>query len=168
MQTVQPGDHQLQVLAAAVTPVVLVSAAAILISGVNARYIAIADRMRSLAQEYREKTCDPRRREIIARQMATFQLRVRLVSWAERMLYLSVACFTSVALMISTELGKSLLERTSLPIFAMGIALIVIAIVLQLLELQFSNRTLRVETEDIAAVRPLKDSDVSQTYKNTD
>jgi hypothetical protein len=73
-----------------------------------------------------------------------------------------------VALMISTALGESLLERMSLPIFTIGIALIVIAIVLQLLELQFSNRTLRLETEDIAAVRPLKDSDVPQTYKNTD
>src|SRR5271154_2672716 len=99
MQSMQPGDHQLQVLAAAVTPVVLVSACAILISGVNARYIAISDRMRSLAKEYREKTCDAGRRQVIARQMTTFQLRVRLVSWSERMLYFSVGCFTSVALM---------------------------------------------------------------------
>lgn len=151
MLTVQSGEHQLQVLAAAVTPVVLISAAAILISGVNARYIAIADRMRSLAQEYREKDGDVRRREVIARQMSTFQLRVRLVSWAERMLYFSVACFTSVALMISAAPGHSFLEAASLPIFTIGIVLITIAIVLQLLELQFSNRTLRLETEDIAA-----------------
>jgi len=45
---VQNGDP-LQVLAAAVTPVVMVSATAILISGVNSRYISISDRMRSLA-----------------------------------------------------------------------------------------------------------------------
>jgi hypothetical protein len=149
MQTVQPGDHQLQVLAAAVTPVVLISAAAILISGVNARYIAVADRMRSLAHEFREKTGDPHRREVIARQMSTFRIRVRLVSWAERTLYFSVACFTSVALMISAALGKSLLETVSLSMFTIGILLIVIAVGLQLLELQFSNRTLRAETEDI-------------------
>jgi hypothetical protein len=146
-----PGDYQLQVLAAAVTPVVLVSAAAILISGVNTRYIAISDRMRSLAQEYRNRTCDPHRRDVIARQMATFKLRVRLVSWAERMLYFSVACFTSVALMISAALSKSVLEAASLPVFTMGILLIVIAIALQLAELQFSNRTLRLEIEDIGA-----------------
>jgi hypothetical protein len=144
-----PGDYQLQILAAAVTPVVLVSAAAILISGVNARYIAIADRMRSLAKEYRDKACDPRRREVIAKQMSTFQLRVRLVSWAERMLYFSVACFTSVALMISAALSRTMLEAASLPTFTLGIVLIMIAIVLQLLELQFSNRTLHLETQDI-------------------
>jgi hypothetical protein len=146
-----PGDSQLQVLAAAVTPVVLVSAAAILISGVNARYIAIADRMRSLAQEYRAKTCDPHRRDVIVRQMSVFQLRVRLVSWAERVLYFAVACFTSVALMISAALRKSELEAASLPTFSIGIVLLMIAICLQLAELQFSNRTLRLETEDIAA-----------------
>jgi DNA-binding transcriptional regulator YbjK len=150
MQFVQSGDHQLQVLASAVTPVVLVSAAAILISGVNARYIAIADRMRSLAKEYREKACDPHRREVIESQMATFQLRVRLVSWAERTLYFAVVCFTSVALLISAALSRSVLEAASLPTFTVGLLLMMIAIVLQLAELQFSNRTLRLETEDIA------------------
>jgi hypothetical protein len=153
MQMVLSGDHQLQVLAAAVTPVVLISAAAILISGVNARYIAIADRMRALAQEYRGENCPAHRREVIARQMTTFQLRVRLVSWSERMLYFSVACFTSVALMITAALSRTLLEAASLPTFTLGIVLIMIAIVLQLLELQFSNRTLRLETADIGNSR---------------
>ena len=37
----------LQVLTAAVTPVVLVSATAVLISGVNARYMSASDRIRS-------------------------------------------------------------------------------------------------------------------------
>jgi hypothetical protein len=162
MQIVQPGDHQLQVLAAAVTPVVLVSAGAILISGVNARYIAIADRMRGLAQEYRDKSCDPHRREVIARQMVTFSHRVRLVSWSERTLYLSVVCFTSVALMISAAVDRSVLETASLPIFTTGIGLIMIAIVFQLMELQFSNRTLRLETEDITAGKPSANSVAGQ------
>ena len=150
MQIVQTGEYQLRILAAAVTPVVLISAAAILISGVNARYIAISDRMRSLAQEFRSKTEDVSRRGMIARQMATFQRRVRLVSWAERMLYVSVICFTSVALMISAPLGQSVLAAASLPVFTIGIVLIMIAVALQLLELQLSNRTLGLETEDIA------------------
>ena len=46
MQLVTAPDFQLRVLAAAVTPVVLVSAAAILIGTVNSRYVAISDRMR--------------------------------------------------------------------------------------------------------------------------
>jgi hypothetical protein len=149
MGTVPLGEQQLQILAAAVTPVVLISAAAILISGVNARYIAIADRMRTLAREYRDPGVDARRREIIAQQMSTFWTRVRLVSWAERMLYFAVACFTSVALMISAAMGRSLLAAASLSVFTAGILFIAMAIVLQLLELQFSNRTLALETRDI-------------------
>jgi hypothetical protein len=48
-----PIDNPLQVVASAVTPVVLVSATAILIGGVNARHVAIADRIRSLTAEFR-------------------------------------------------------------------------------------------------------------------
>ncbi len=46
-------DDPLQVVASAVTPVVLVSATAILIGGVNSRHISISDRIRSLTAEYR-------------------------------------------------------------------------------------------------------------------
>ena len=146
MSTVAAADTQMQVLAAAVTPVVLVSAAAILIGGVNSRYIAISDRMRALTQEYREKTGDAHRREVIAAQMVTFKLRVRLVSWAERALYASVVCFTVVALMIS---ARRLMAVASLSIFTLGIVLIMIATVCQLFELQYSNRTLALETKDV-------------------
>lgn len=153
MQAVQVGAQQLQILAAAVTPVVLVSAAAILISGVNSRYVAIADRMRALAHEFRESSDNVPRREMIAKQMIIFRTRVRLVSWAERTLYVAVACFTSVALMISAMMSRELLAAISVPVFITGLALIMIAISLQLLELQFANLTLEIETGDIRPVR---------------
>ncbi len=153
MQMVQPGDFQLRVLASAVTPVVLVSAGAILVSAVNSRYIAISDRMRALAQEYRDKSSDPQRCEVIAREMVTFKLRVRLVSWAELMLYAAVGCFTSVALFISTTFWRSELVPVSLPIFTVGIILIMVAIVLQLVELQHANRTLMLDTSDVVPRR---------------
>src|SRR5580704_7968238 len=139
MQMVQPADFQLRVLAAAVTPVVLVSAVAILIGAVNARYIAISDRMRSLAQEYRDKVIDVRRREVIACQMVTFQLRVRLVSWAERMLYAAAGCFVSVALIISATFWRDVMAAASLPIFTVGIVFIMVALVFQLCELHQAN-----------------------------
>lgn len=146
---VQPADFQLRVLAAAVTPVVLVSAAAILIGTVNARYIAISDRMRMLAQEYRNPATLASRKQVIALEMVTFKLRVRLVSWAERMLYASVGCFTAVALIISATFWREVLLAVSIPMFTVGILLIVIAIVLQLIELQQSNRTLLLDTRDV-------------------
>jgi len=153
MQSVTPSDYQLQVLAAAVTPVVLVSAAAILVSGVNSRYIAISDRMRALAHEHRDAGTASERREVIANEMATFQKRVHLVSWAVRTLYAAVGCFTSVALIISATFWRKMLVEISLPIFTLGITLIMVAIVCQLLELQLSNRTLALDTQDIGTAQ---------------
>ena len=141
----------MQVLAAAVTPVVLVSATAILISGVNSRYISIADKMRSLAQEFRSATVDSARRAAIVSQMAIFRSRIRLVAWAVRVLYAAVACFVAMVMVISATCWRRTLESTTLPLFAIGILLIFTAIICQLLELHLSNRTIALEVRDITA-----------------
>jgi hypothetical protein len=145
------GNNSLQVLAAAVTPVVLVSATAILISGVNSRYISIADKMRSLAQEFRTTNCTPARRIGIQGQMKIFKSRIWLVAWAVRVLYAAVACFTATAMVLSATLWKNILENVALPLFALGISMMLAAIILQLLELHLSNRTITLEISDVAA-----------------
>jgi len=127
----------------------MVSATAILISGVNARYISIADRVRKLAQEYRGDGVSAERRKNIERQMIRFHFRLHLVSWAARVLYASVACFVAIALVISMSVWSSLLEGATLPMFLFGLSLEGIAIALQLLELQVSNSTIHIESEDI-------------------
>lgn len=154
MFAVTAGSDPLAVLAAAVTPVVLVSATAILISGVNSRYIAIADRMRALTHEFREPGCTPVRRGMIAREMVGFLRRIRLVSWAERALYTSVACFVVVAMIISATSWRQTLIGATLPFFVLGIGLVLAAIVCQLLELQLSNQTIAIEVSDIADEKP--------------
>jgi hypothetical protein len=55
----QIGGNPLNVVATAVTPVVMVSAIAVLISSVNGRYVSVADRVRSLAREYRASLAPP-------------------------------------------------------------------------------------------------------------
>jgi hypothetical protein len=149
LMLVQSGDP-LQVLAAAVTPVVMVSATAILISGVNSRYISISDRMRSLAHEYRQTNVSAERHAVIRSQMIVFRRRVALVSWAVRVLYAATGCLMSIALLISATLWRQMLVWITLPLFLLAILLIVIAIVCQLLELQASNRTISLETKDVA------------------
>jgi Protein of unknown function (DUF2721) len=138
----------LGVLAAAVTPVVMVSATAILISGVNSRYISISDRMRSLAHEYRDAK-STERRAVIASQMTVFRRRVALVSWAVRTLYAATGCLVSIALLISATLWRQMLVWITLPLFLLAIFLIVVAIICELLELQASNRTISLETKDV-------------------
>jgi hypothetical protein len=145
------GIDPMQVLAAAVTPVVLVSATAILISGVNSRYISIADKMRSLAQEFRSPACVDPRRFIIITQMAIFRSRIRLVAWAVRVLYSAVACFIAMVMVIGATLWRRMLESTTLPLFGLGIFLILTAIVCQLMELHLSNRTIALEVRDVTA-----------------
>jgi hypothetical protein len=144
-------NDPLQVLAAAVTPVVMVSATAILISGVNSRYIAISDRMRALAHEYRDTGVSEERRALVRKQMMIFTRRIELVAWAVRMLYTATGCFVSVALLISATLWRQMLAEVTLPLFLAGIGLIMMAIVCQLLELQASNRTILLEVSEITA-----------------
>lgn len=148
-----PTNDAMQVLTAAVTPVVLVSATAILISGSNSRYIAISDRMRALAHEYRDPNCLEQRRSTISQEVLTFQHRIHLISWAVRALYMAVGAFITDALLISATLWRQMLASATLPLFLLGILLLMLAIVCQLLELQSSNRTISLEISDIAETR---------------
>jgi hypothetical protein len=148
-----PSNDAMQVLTAAVTPVVLVSATAILISGINSRYIAISDRMRALAHEYRDPNCIEQRRSTISHEVLTFQYRIHLISWAVRALYMAVGAFITDALLISATLWRQMVAKATLPFFLFGILLMMLAIVCQLLELQSSNRTISLEISDIAETR---------------
>ena len=146
----------LRVVATAVTPVVMVSATAILISGVNARYISVSDRVRTLAREYRERGTSSERQFNIQRQMIVFHRRVHLVSWAARLLYAAVGCFIAVALLISVSVSKQILQGVTLAMFLIGLVLVAFAIVLELLELQQSNRTIEIESADVLMDPKLK------------
>jgi hypothetical protein len=150
-----PTNDALQVLTAAVTPVVLVSATAILISGTNSRYISISDRMRALAQERRDANCMEQRRITIGREMIIFQHRMHLVSWAVRALYMAVGAFITDAFIIAT-LWRQMLATATLPLFLFGILLIMLAIVCQLLELQSSNHTMSLEISDISETQEIR------------
>jgi uncharacterized integral membrane protein len=128
---------------------VLVSATAILISGINSRYISISDRLRALAHEYREPTCPAERRAIIVREIRTFETRMHLMSWAVRALYSAVAAFIVDALIISATLWRQMLAIATLPLFVAGILLVLFALTCQLFELNSSDRTIALEVSDI-------------------
>jgi len=147
----EPISDPLRIVTTAVAPVVMVSATAILISGVNARYLSISDRVRSLAHEYREDGVTTPRRLNIQRQLKVFQYRMKLVSWASRLLYIAVLCFIAVAMLICLGTLRMELTMVTLPIFVVGVALVGIAIVLQFLEIQASHQTLTLEASEILA-----------------
>lgn len=144
-----PVDDPLRIVTTAVTPVVMVSATAILISGVNARYISISDRMRNLAGEFRREPVTPQRRDNIRGQMVVFSVRLRLVEWASRVLYVAVGAFVGMALLISLSVRHAIFEAVTLPLFLLGLVLIIAAICLQSLELKHSERTINLETAEV-------------------
>ncbi|MBV8551116.1 MAG: DUF2721 domain-containing protein [Acidobacteriaceae bacterium] len=149
-------NNAIEVLTAAVTPVVLVSATAILVSGMNTRYIAISDRMRALTREYRDPSSPDQRRVIISRELVTFERRIHLASWAVRALYTAVGAFILDVLIISATLWRQMLAAATLPLFLLGILLMIFAIVCQMLELQGANRTISLEIRDIAEAHKLE------------
>jgi hypothetical protein len=144
-----PGSEPLQIVATAVTPVVMVSATAILAGGINSRYMAISDRIRSLSHEFRDPQTPQSRRHDIAQQMTIFVRRVSLVSWAIRLCYTAMACFVLMALVITATAVRLMLEAATIPMFVLGIIFLITAIVLQLLELKASNSTIQLEVKDI-------------------
>jgi hypothetical protein len=156
--TVNPLDQlgdPLRIVTTAVTPVVMVSATAILLSGVNSRYLAVSDRIRALAHEYRDESLTAARRRNIQQQMLIFHLRMDLVSWSSRILYVAICCFISVALLICLSTWRQMLTAVTLPIFSLGVLMVGTAVVLQLLEVQASRRTIALEAEEM--MRDAKD-----------
>jgi hypothetical protein len=146
---IDPLSDPLRIVTTAVAPVVMVSAVAILLSGANARYIAISDRVRKLAQEYRNPGPDAARKANIRQQVAVFQYRMRLVSWASRLFYAAVASFIAVALLICLSTLRVMLTAVTLPIFGIGVSLVGMAIVLLFLEIRESHKTIDLEASEV-------------------
>jgi len=150
--TMNPLDQladPLRIVTTAVTPVVMVSATAILVSGVNARYLAVSDRIRTLAHEYRTDDITAERRVNIQQQMLVFHHRLELVSWASRILYVALCCFIAVALLICLSTWRQMLTIVTLPIFGLGVTMVGTAVILQLLEVHASLKTIALEAAEV-------------------
>src|SRR5579871_4380496 len=100
----------LQLINAAVTPVVLISACAALILGVNNKHTSIADRLRMFAADLRTPDCPQSRKDQIAAQAAIFFRRYRLTWAALGSLYASVVAYILMILVIVLA-QKQLLPR---------------------------------------------------------
>jgi hypothetical protein len=139
----------LKVVASAVTPVVMVSATSILLSGINARYLAISDRVGTISHEYRALGLSPRRRTVIMREAQFFRIRLHLITWAVRMLYLALGCFVVMALVVMLSVWRPSLPVLLFTIFPAGLTCVAAAIVLALAELEQSKHTIGLELADL-------------------
>lgn len=142
-------------IATAVTPVVMISANAILIGGINSKHQAMADRIRSLAAEWRKAETTAERREAIQSQVALFRVRIDLVARAHFLLYAAIACFIAMVLTIALTpfTSRGAIELLSLPLLVAGVSLMFTAILIELTELRRARATLEIETAEVLSGR---------------
>jgi uncharacterized protein DUF2721 len=139
----------LALVGAAVTPVVMISACAILISGVGSRHSELSDRIRALAAEYRGTAIETPRRAVLFNELRDFMCRSRLTWLAHCFLYLAAADFAAAVLATLHALRRSEWGRPTLTLFMIGCVLLLVALLLMLWELLLAQRTLDREAADI-------------------
>src|SRR5207249_1582265 len=74
------GQGPMSAIAAAVTPVVMISANAILVSSIGSKHQAMSDRVRALTAEWRDPGTPLERRRSIRAQVLLFQDRLNWIS----------------------------------------------------------------------------------------
>lgn len=139
----------LGIITAAVTPVVMLSAVAVLITSVNGKHAAISDRLRALALEFRSGGTSTARKQVIRDQVRLFASRARYVAAAHRALYAAAVCFTGMTLVIAVTPRARIWDQLSLGIFVLGITLVLCAVAVELLDLRLADRTLLLELSDV-------------------
>ena len=139
-----PAQTTMTAIAAAVTPVVMISANAILIGSISSKHQAMSDRLRILTAEWRSPGASADRRDSIRAQVQLFTLRIAWISRAHFLLYVATACFLAMVLGIALSL-----PLLSLPLLLVGVILMLMAILLELLDLRKARATIELERGDL-------------------
>jgi hypothetical protein len=136
----------LRVITAAVTPVVMITSTAILIGGIANRHTSLSDRTRQLAAEFRNPGTSLERRRNIEAQIAIFHQRLLYTRRAHLWLHFSIACFIAMTIVIGLTTISATWSTVALPIFVLGVGLMLASIILAAIELRLSSRTIDLET----------------------
>lgn len=139
--------QSLDSLTAAVAPVVMVSAAGLLFNGVQAKNLHLSDRIRALAAEMRHPELTPTRRTQVLGQLALFHTRIRLSQWSLDFIYLAILCFILTSLLLASTLwiGPPALPALITAVFLLGVAVLVVALGLEFVEMAIALRTIDIE-----------------------
>lgn len=143
--------QSLQGLTGAVAPVVMVSAAGLLFNGIQTKNLHLSDRIRALAAEARHAETTGERRQQIATELPLFWRRIRLSQWSLDMIYVAIVCFVLTSLLLASGLwiGPPVLPIVITMIFVLGVALLIVALALEFVEMGISLRTIRIEMDAI-------------------
>lgn len=140
----------LQLISAAVTPVVMISACAALILGINNKHTAISDRIRGFAAECRAANTPATRKAQLEGEACIFYRRFKLTWYALGALYCAVGMFTVMVLLIVFTQRRALtFENGTLFLFILGIVLMMIAALCELIEIRLSLHSLYMDMQDV-------------------
>ncbi len=140
-----PTATTMAAIAAAVTPVVMISANAILISAISSKHQAMSDRLRILTAEWRSQDTSAVRRDSIRTQVELFSARIAWISRSHFLLYVATACFLAMVLAIALSF-----EPITLPLLLAGVVLMLAAIFLELLDLRKARATIELESREVS------------------
>lgn len=136
-------------IAAAVTPVVMISANAILIGTISAKHQSMSDRLRALTAELRDPGASALRREAIRAQVQLFRRRIAWISRSHQILYVATVFFLAMVMVIALSPVIQTWVDFSVPLLVGGVVLMLIAIVMELLDLAKARASIEAETGDV-------------------
>ena len=138
-------------LTAAVAPIVLVSAAGLLFNGMQTKNLHLSDRIRALTAELRYPALTPDRRRQITDQLPYFVQRIRLSQHALEFLSIAILCFVGTSLLLASAfwVGTSTLPLVITVLFLAGVALLIVALVLEFVEMWIGLKTIDIEMRDV-------------------
>lgn len=136
-------------ISAAITPVVMISANAILLNAITSKHQSMSDRLRALTAEWRNAATPATRREAIVDQLKLFDERLRWITWSHIILYLATACFIAMVIVIAVSAALEALSGVLLGLLIAGVGLMFVGILLELLDLAKARATVGLEVKDI-------------------
>lgn len=140
----------LQLISAAVTPVVLISACAALILGINNKHSAVSDRLRKFAADLRDTSLESDRKTQVSAQISVFFQRFRLTWVSLASLYSAVIAFiVMIFVIILAQQERLHRPAIALSLFFLGIAFMLLAVAAEMLEIRLSIRSLEIELQDV-------------------
>ncbi len=137
------------VIATAVAPIVMVSATGLLFIGVQTKNIHLADRARDLITEHRKaiRCKDRGRREAATAQILLFERRIRLSQRALELLCGAIVSFVTTTLLLAVTpwMGQTAVPSpVTAGIFILGIGCLLLALVLEFLEMRAGLSTIAI------------------------
>jgi len=121
------------------TPALLFPAISLLLLAYTNRFMGLAGVIRGLHQKI-----DAANKILIARQIVSLRLRIKLIIWMQMLGVISIAC--CVAAMFFLFLEAAVLGQIA---FIASLALMIISLAVSLYELKISGHAFNIELEDI-------------------